>query len=294
MIPPLNYLTKNLIRYIDYFLLVYFRMVLMTATAYDEFTDDYDRFVNWDSRLGAEMPFLLSKLEEISTPSGSSFSLLDAACGTGMHTIALAKKGFESAGADVSSGMVHRAILNAKEAGIPVLFKTAGFTELGGAFRSTDVFPFDAILCLGNSLPHLTSSGLIRRALQDFHSCLRENGILILQNRNYNAVMARRERWIGPQSHSSAQGEWLFLRFYDFEPDGMITFNIVRLHREKGGEWEQNVSTVHLYPLMRDDLVELLKNSGFHDIQFFGKLEDVAFNPSESENLVVVARKAGE
>ena len=268
------------------------RMVGMAEKAYDEFSADYDHFVNWDNRLKAEMPFILSKVAELKTAGDAPRSVLDAACGTGMHAIALAKEGFRSAGADESPRMIHRAVLNAKEVDASVLFKTAGFIEMQGAFQSTDFFPFDAILCLGNSLPHLAPCSLIRRALEDFHSCLQEGGMLILQNRNFNAIMSQRERWIGPKSYRSEEGEWLFLRFYDFESDGMIAFNIVRLHRESSGEWEQNISTVRLYPLMRDDLVELLQTAGFEDIQLYGKLEDVEFDPAESENLVMVARKS--
>jgi len=32
---------------------------------YDKFSQDYDRFVNWDSRLASEIPFLLPKLSSL-------------------------------------------------------------------------------------------------------------------------------------------------------------------------------------------------------------------------------------
>ncbi len=59
---------------------------------YDNFSSDYDRFVSWPGRLALEMPFLTSRLREI-----GANSVLDAACGTGMHTLALAQAGFEAA-----------------------------------------------------------------------------------------------------------------------------------------------------------------------------------------------------
>jgi hypothetical protein len=32
--------------------------------------------------------------------------------------------------------------------------------------------------------------------------------------------------------------EWIFLRFYDYELDGLINFNFVTLRRLAGGDWQ--------------------------------------------------------
>ena len=37
----------------------------MTNNTYDDFSQDYDRFVNWDSRLQAEIPFVEARLSEL-------------------------------------------------------------------------------------------------------------------------------------------------------------------------------------------------------------------------------------
>lgn len=263
----------------------------MMKNTYDDFSQDYDRFVNWTARLSAEMPFLEKLLERVAGSSAKPLSVLDAACGTGMHAIELARRGYSAAGSDSSARMVEVARQNARYAGVEVIFKEAGFLQLQEAFKGEKEFPFDAITCFGNSLPHLTTAEDIQEALTDFYNCLRPGGTLILQNRNFDAVMARRERWIGPQSHREGGREWLFLRFYDFDPDGLITFNIVRLKREEGYPWNQTVSTVRLYPLLRDELLSLLGASGFGHIRTYTRMEDVPFEPLTSENLVVSAIK---
>ena len=61
---------------------------------YDDFSQDYDRFVDWPGRLAVELPFLEARLKE-----GGARRVLDAACGTGMHALALAERGYEAAGA---------------------------------------------------------------------------------------------------------------------------------------------------------------------------------------------------
>jgi hypothetical protein len=176
-----------------------------------------------------------------------------------------------------------------------VQFKEAGFGELARTFKREPAFPFDALLCLGNSLPHLLTPQALNQALADFAACLRPGGLLLVQNRNFDAVLAQRERWIEPQAYregdTTTQGaEWLFLRFYDFEPDGLIAFNIVTLHRETGGTWQQRVTTTHLRPLCQAELAHALQEAGFQELKFFGSMAGEPFDPASSGNLVLTAR----
>lgn len=264
----------------------------MSKTPYDDFSDDYDRFVNWGSRLSAEIPFMEARLGELGMPQGVMPAVLDAACGTGMHAIELARHAYRTAGADLSRPMVEKAQLNAEKAGVEVLFKPAGFMHLAETFADEALYPFDALLCLGNSLPHLTSEAELRDALLDFGACLRPGGLLILQNRNFDAVMEKRERWMGPQAQREGEREWLFIRFYDFDPDGLITFHIMRLQRTGSQPWAQSISTVRLFPLLKEPFARLLAECGFVKIRYYGVMDEVAFDPAASDNLVVVAQKA--
>jgi SAM-dependent methyltransferase len=248
---------------------------------YDDFSEDYDRFVNWSGRLAYEMPFL-----EAALPGGA---VLDSACGTGMHAIALAQKGYAAAGADLSPKMVARARANALQAGVEVRFEVAGFGELAGTFGARR---FGALLCLGNSLPHVLSESGLRAALGDFAACLRPGGTLLLQNRNFDAVMKRRERWMEPQSHREGQREWLFLRFYDYQADGLIAFNIINLRRDGDQPWEQRVMSTPLRPLLQEETARLLREVGFSPVTCYGDMSGSPFDPETSGNLVVVARRA--
>ena len=76
---------------------------------YDQFSSDYDRFVNWPNRLVVEMPFIERQLQAIALEAAGPARVLDAACGTGVHAIALAQRGYRVAGADLSAGMIERA-----------------------------------------------------------------------------------------------------------------------------------------------------------------------------------------
>lgn len=248
---------------------------------YDNFSSDYDRFVNWPSRLELELPFLEKQLK-----AANARRILDAACGTGMHAIALAKLGFEVAGADLSEKMIARAEVNAKATDVSVQFKAVGFGRLSAAFGSQSL---DALLCLGNSLPHLLSAKDLQNALVDFSSCLKPGGLLILQNRNFDAVMKNRQRWMEPQSTRGGNDEWLFLRFYDFEPDGLINFNILTLKRQGEQGWQQSILSTPLRPILSGELQSGLEKAGFTGITLFGDLAGSPFNADSSGNLVIMA-----
>lgn len=259
---------------------------------YDAFSNDYDRFVNWPSRLGYELPFIEGQLNEIKTGQpGRPVRVLDAACGTGMHAIALAQRGFAAAGADLSAGMIERARANAAAARLDIPFEAVGFSGQEQVFKRQVLFPFDALLCLGNSLPHLLSAADLASALADFAACLRPGGLLLVQNRNFDALMARRERWMEPQSHRQGQGEWVFLRFYDYAPDGWIDFNILTLQREGDGAWAQRITTTRLRPLLQDELSTALAEAGFERLTFYGDMRAAGFDAQNSGNLIATAFK---
>ena len=187
------------------------------------------------------MPFIEVQLRS-AAPVGRPMRVLDAACSTGMHAIELARRGYAVSGADLSAGMIAMAVANARQASVHVDFHTAGFGELRSWFSE-----YDALLCLGNSLPHLLTEADLNAALEDFAACLRPGGLLMIQNRNFDAVLARSERWMPPEVHQAESQEWLFLRFYDFDSDGLLTFHVVTLTRQKGQSWQQKIASTRLY-----------------------------------------------
>jgi glycine/sarcosine N-methyltransferase len=248
---------------------------------YDGFSADYDRFVNWPARLAAELPFIEGQLQAV-----GARRLLDAACGTGMHAIALAKQGHCVVGADLSTGMIERARGNAEAAGVDARFEVAGFGELSAQMGTG----FDAVLCLGNSLPHVLVPDDLAAALADFAACLRPGGLLLIQNRNFDSVLNQGERWMGPQAYREGETEWVFQRFYDFEPDGLLTFNVVTLRREGAGDWSQRVATTRLFPLRQAELIAALEMAGFGEIVCWGDMQGSPFELEASGNLVVSGR----
>ncbi len=259
----------------------------MPTPLYDEFSVDYDRFINWPKRLARELPFIERQLAGV-----RAARVLDAACGTGWHAIALTKRGYEVVGVDVSQGMLDRARENARLEGCAIDFVRAGFGELSArGLAGAEQGEFDALLCLGSSLPHIARPDGLAPALRDFARVLRPGGLVLIQNRNFDRVLLEKNRWMPPQTDHQDGVEWVFLRFYDFNADGSIDFNVATWRREQGGGWSQHVASTRLWPLQQAALTTALAAAGFVDVTAWGNLDGAAFEPQRSPNLVVAARK---
>jgi SAM-dependent methyltransferase len=243
--------------------------------------------------------------------------VLDAACGTGKHALALAYNGYEVLGADLSAEMIARARQNARArqdsrarqdarvAGAgEARFVVAGFGELAAQVGSltTGAGPrsgrgFDALLCLGNSLPHVLTEDGLRTTMADFGAVLRPGGLLFIQNRNLDAVLERRERWMPLQARQEGTpgqpgaGEWLFVRFYDLNADGTLTLHVITLEREGLGTWKQRRDKTVLYGWRRDQLVAVAAEAGFADIRCYGDMAGSPYDRAKSGNLILTARR---
>jgi len=247
---------------------------------YDALSADYDRFVDWEARLAHELPFFarLFDRHEVSR-------VLDVACGTGHHAVALAGQGYEVTGTDLSAEMIALAHRNATAANVPVEFAVAGFGQLAQVVGDD----FDALLCLGNSLPHLLSPKAVVDALTDMATVLRQGGLLVIQNRNYDRVWAQGERLMPPTTYRSGDEEIIFFRFMDFHAATM-TFNMARFWRTADG-WDYRLDATELRPIFRDDLAAALEMAGFQQVDFYGNYSPSPFEPGTSSDLIAVARR---
>lgn len=85
----------------------------------------------------AEIDFILGQLD---IPPGGL--VLDMGCGTGRHSIELARRGYQVTGVDISAGMLAQAERSALGEGVRVEWIKADATQFTTAIR------FDAALCL--------------------------------------------------------------------------------------------------------------------------------------------------
>ncbi len=249
---------------------------------YDSFSAEYDVMVSWPDRLARETPLLKAQLDRV-----GARTVLDLGCGTGRHAINLAHLGYDVVGVDPSVDMIRRAEANA--AGQPgVRFRPAGFGELAQRLGG----PFDALICLGNTLPHALGEEGLAKALRDIAGVLRPGGVLVVQQLNYDRILAHGQRFLGLSQGEADGAEYLFFRFYDYAP-GVLTFNVVIMRRDAQGDWQHRVEATQLQPILSSQLLAKLAAAGFGTPQLFGSYGAEPYRALASNDLIVVAQRAG-
>jgi glycine/sarcosine N-methyltransferase len=243
---------------------------------YEHIAGRYDEMTRFDQRLTREETTLAQWRERFDIHSA-----VDAACGTGLQTIALYRLGVTVIGADISGAMLDRARANARRYQADIQFVQAGMEEMAGVMDH----PVDAVFSLGNSIPHLLTDDALKRALSSFHDLVRPGGVVVIQLLNYHRVLTRRERIVGV----TRSGETEFIRFYDFG-DRTIRFNIMTIEWREGKPRTRLMET-ELAPYRRDELVTVFGEAGFRHVQSFGDMTFGVYHAEESSNLVLVGQR---
>ncbi|MHA2360179.1 MAG: class I SAM-dependent DNA methyltransferase, partial [Candidatus Thorarchaeota archaeon] len=148
-------------------------------SSFDDVALAYDDAIDWKARLAREMPFLISRL---GNPKGKR--VLDLACGTGKHSVALSLEGAKVVGIDNSEVMLTRAKEHAVSNNASPKFILG---EMAG-FESIAVNQYDMIICLGNSLALLDNLNVLEKVLSSIYKSLIDGGVFIAQALNFEEI----------------------------------------------------------------------------------------------------------
>lgn len=247
---------------------------------YDELADAYELMINWGARLEREAPFFRRLFDE-----RGARSVLDCACGSGRHAIEFAGWGLEAAGCDISDKMLRLAKRNASDAGVVVDFFKAGLTEVS---EKAGRRKFDAVVCLGNSLPHLLAQRELDRAMRSVRQALAPGGVFISQIRNYQRILRENLRFMPPTSARQKGRELVFFRMLDIHGPRRVDFHIIRLVRESG-KWSYSVQTTPLRPITKKNMNDALRRAGFKKIRHFADYAFTPFGINKTLDLITVA-----
>jgi len=246
---------------------------------YEEFVDSYDDMIDWDHRFQAEIDPFKTIFSEHNVKS-----VLDAGCGTGMHAVVFSKLGLHVTGVDSNEAMLERAYENIKE------YEAKNINLKLGDFRTLDqtvTGPFDAIVCLGNSLPHLTDDEDIITALKQFHDLLRPGGLLMLQMVHFDHYLDCADSAVAVSDGERNGKRVTFRRHYEFKGTKVI-FHVSVFDRARR-ELLENYSAP-LNAIRKDLLQTFMEQVGLTDIEMY---RDFQRRPIESKerSFVVFARR---
>jgi SAM-dependent methyltransferase len=121
-------------------------------------------------------------------------SVLELACGTGSHALALERHGYEMFATDISEGMLRVAREKATAAGSKVSFSRQDMRTLDLGNRA-----FDAAICLFDAIGFVQTNEAVQESLRRVHRHLRPGGLFIFDFwhaaamlRAYDRVRVRR------------------------------------------------------------------------------------------------------
>jgi SAM-dependent methyltransferase len=165
--------------------------------------------------------------EFLDTPGGA----VDLGAGFGMHSIPLARAGFQVLAIDTSALLLEE--LRSQSADLPV--KTARANLLDFAqYVST---PPDLILCMGDTLTHLQGMNEIAQLLGSVAASLRPGGRFVATYRDYGELPRADQRFIKVRSDFQR----IHTCFLEEMPERVAVHDII--HERGPGGWSMRVSS---------------------------------------------------
>lgn len=217
------------------------------------FVEKWDDLIDWDARAKSEGDFFIKTLRERGV-----HKVLDVATGTGFHSVRLREAGFEVISADGSPEMLAMAFNNGCERGHILRTVQADWRWLNRDVHGK----YDAVICLGNSFTHLFTERDRRKALAEFYAALRHDGILILDQRNYDQIL--------DDGFSSKHTYYYCGDDVKAEPEhvdeGLARF---RYSFPDGSEYHLN-----MFPLRRAYVEKLMLEVGFQNVETFADFQE--------------------
>jgi cyclopropane fatty-acyl-phospholipid synthase-like methyltransferase len=214
--------------------------------------------------------------QRLGLPAGSA--LLDVPCGSGRHTLALARRGHRVTGVDISAEAVDHARRAAAEAGVDVELVLGDMRDVPQGGR------FDAAVCLGNSFGYLTEPET-RTFLAALAGAVRPGGGLVVDV----AVAAESilPGFTAGEEREMRTGDIVVAATgdYDVAESRLLSRYVFR----RGTEEVAATAVHHLYT--SGHLGHLLRDAGFTDVERYAGPDGAPFELG-SGRLILTARRA--
>ncbi len=255
-------------------------------TAYgDRHAEMYDLFYE-EKDYAREARFVHECLERFSeTPCAR---IVDLACGTGRHALALEKLGHDVVGVDLSEGMIRVARGNAAAAGARAEFRCGDLRAL-----AVQGAPFDAATCLFDSIGYVQTNDALEQAFRGAARTVRRGGLFVFEFW-HAAAMLRAHEAVRVRRWATGSGDVLRLSETQLDVErqlATVTYTVYQ-HRSDGTFTSFSEAHVNRYFLVQE-MVHWLTGTGFEPVRFFDGFSDTGKISPETWHVVAVARNTG-
>jgi SAM-dependent methyltransferase len=207
---------------------------------------------------------------------GAGDRVLDVPCGSGRHTLELARRGCQVTGVDVSAEAVEHARRAAAVERLRVDLRLGDMRTL-----PTDV-RVDAAVCMGNAFGYLDHAGT-QKFLADLAGLVKPGGSLLL---DYGFVAEALLPHLKLDEPPMTLGgiEALSVNEYDAANSRWVTSFTFR----RGDEEHRGTSVQHVYTAA--EVTRLVTEAGFTQVALYGDTEETPFRLG-SPRLLLLARR---
>lgn len=214
-------------------------------------------FIDWDKRRIGEDNFLVGQFRKHSVKK-----VFDAVLGDGCDSIYLIKQGFDVTSNEIDEVFLKKALENAKEENVSLKITTLDWRKLDTELPEES---FDSVILLGNSLTYLFTNKAQVEALSQFKKLLKKDGILVIDERNYQYILDNKEEIL--------KGNFHYGRKYVYCGDKVhckpIEIAKDKVRFEYIDEVTNKKAKLILYPFKRGEMKKLLITVGFKSIEQF-------------------------
>jgi SAM-dependent methyltransferase len=242
----------------------------------DFFTELPNAFWRAAAPPGSAVPEVDFLIRATGLPPGAR--VLDVPCGSGRHTLELARRGYAVTGLDVSAEAVDHARRAAAEVDLAVDLRVADMRAIPTGVRA------ELAICMGNSFGYLDHAGT-QGFLADLAAAVVPGGALVL---DYGFVAESLLPGLVIEEPPMTFGgvEAVSVNEYDAAGGRWITAFTFR----RGGEEHRGTSVQHVYTAA--EVVRLVVAAGFADAELYGDTDRTPYGLG-SPRLLLVARRPG-
>ena len=193
-----------------------------------------------------------AELDALGLLPRASRRAVDLGAGFGMHSIPLARRGFEVLALDGSAELLRE--LRALAGALAVEAVQDDFLN----FRRhlAGIAP-EVVLCMGDTLTHLGDLRAVEALLANAAAALAPCGTFVLTFRDYTIPLEGGHRFVPVKSDADR----ILTCFLEYGDDCVDVHDLV--HERAGGEWRQRVSAYRKLRLAPDRVVAALGSAGF-------------------------------
>jgi SAM-dependent methyltransferase len=211
--------------------------------------------------------------------------LLDLACGTGSHALALAALGYDVTGIDNSVDMLARAISKVPGPSARVRFTAADLPSINlGEAR------FEAATCLFNSIGYLRTDMAIRSTFERVHSALSGAGMLFIEFWHAPAMIAHHEP-LRVRRLETPRGEIVRIAETSIDREAsvaQVAYSIYDLDRAGHYSRHDEVQVNRFFT--QGEMDRLLTAGGFRALEWFAGFSESAALDERAFSLTVLAK----